>query len=101
MHPQITSALAEQHRRDLVRAADRRRLAASLRGPRRHAVGLRVPRYRLSWSRVSLSPAGVAGPRERSWIIVISATRGHQGAGLPMVDRYSPSRVSTDPLSLR
>jgi len=75
MHPQITSALAEEHRRDLFSEAYRRRMAASLRGPRRHAAGWRVPRYRLSWSRTSLSPAGVAGQRERSWVIVISATR--------------------------
>ena len=75
MHPQITSALAEQHRHDLVTETDRRRMAASLRGPRRHAAGWRVPRYRLSWSRTSLSPAGVAGRREHSWVIVISATR--------------------------
>jgi len=75
MYPQITSALAEQHRRDLVREIDRRRMAASLRGPRRRTARWRVPRYRLSWSRTSLSPAGVAGQRERSWVIVISATR--------------------------
>jgi hypothetical protein len=81
MHPQLTSALAEQHRRDLLSQAHGRQLAASLRGPRRHAAGWRVPRYRLSWSRTSLSPAGVAGRRERSWVIVISATRAHRSAG--------------------
>ena len=81
MHPQLTSALADQHRRELVSEAGRRRLAAGLRGPRRHAAGWRVPRYRLSWSRTSLSPAGVAGRRERSWVIVISATRAHRSAG--------------------
>ncbi len=76
MHPQITSALAKEHQRDLARQASRRRMAASPRGPRRHALGRRVPRYRLSWSRTSLSPAEAAGRRERSWVIVISATRG-------------------------
>ena len=81
MHPQIAATLAEQHQRDLISQADRHRMAASLRGPRRHAAGWRVPRYRLSWSRVSLSPAGVASPRDRSWIIIISAARGHQGTG--------------------
>jgi hypothetical protein len=101
MHPQIATALAEEHRRDLIGQAQRRRTAASPRGPRRKAAGWRVPRYRLSWSRISLSPAGVAGPRERSWIIIISATRGHQGAGLSMADRYGPSRVSAGPLSLK
>jgi hypothetical protein len=101
MHPQIATALAEEHQRDLTGQAHRRRMAASPRGPRRHAAGWRVPRYRISWSRISLSPAGVAGPRERSWIIIISATRGHQGAGLTTVNRYSPSRVSTGPLSLK
>ncbi len=83
MHPYITSALAEQHQRDLSSQARRRQLAASLReprrrGPHRHGQGWRVPRYRVSWSRTSLSPAGpavAAGRRERSWVIVISATR--------------------------
>jgi hypothetical protein len=74
MHPQITSVLAKEHQRDLASHASRHQMAASLRRPRRHAPAWRVPRYRLSWSRTTLSPAGLPG-RERSWVIVISATR--------------------------
>ena len=74
MNPQIASAVAEQHQRDLATQARQRRMAASARGPRR-TPGWRVPRYRVNWSRTTLSPAGPAG-RERSWVIVISATRG-------------------------
>ena len=73
MHPQITSVLAKEHRRDLASQASRHRMAASLRGPRRHARGWGLPRYRVNWSRTTLSPAG---RRERSWVIVISASRG-------------------------
>ena len=76
MHPEIASALAEQHRRDLARQASQRRAAQSARGPRRHAPSWRVPRYYVSWSRTTLTPAGATGRRERSWVIVISATRG-------------------------
>jgi hypothetical protein len=94
MHPEIASALAEQHRRDLARQAGwlpglrqqvssaptgkrrQRHAAQSTRGPRRHAPSWRVPRYYVSWSRTTLTPAGATGRRERSWVIVISATRG-------------------------
>jgi hypothetical protein len=90
MHPQITSLLANEHQRDLASQASRHRMAASLRGPRRHTLGWRtlgwrtlgwrtlgwrVPRYRVNWSRTTLSPADLPG-RERSWVIVISASRG-------------------------
>ena len=76
MYPEIASALAEQHQRDLIRQASQQHAARSVRGPRPHAPGWRVPRYRVHWSRMTLSPAGVAGQHERSWVIVISATRG-------------------------
>jgi hypothetical protein len=76
MHPEMTRVLVEQRHRELTAQARQCRAAASLRRPRRHAAGWRVPRYRVSWSRIILSPAGVAGRRERSWVIVISATRG-------------------------
>ncbi|HMD91874.1 MAG TPA: hypothetical protein VKG80_04450 [Trebonia sp.] len=75
MHPQIASVLAKEHQRDLASQASRHRMAASLRGPRRHTPAWRVPRYRVNWSRTTLSPVGQAGRRERSWVIVISATR--------------------------
>ena len=56
--------------------------AASPRGPRRgarrpHLRGALLPRYRVSWSRTALSTAAADGARRgRSWVIVISATRG-------------------------
>jgi hypothetical protein len=55
--------------------------ATSPRGPRRgarrpHLPGP-LPRYRVSWSRTALSTAAADGARRgRSWVIVISATRG-------------------------
>jgi hypothetical protein len=58
------------------------RVAASPRGPRRgarHAYlsGALLPRYRVSWSRTALSASTPDGAgRGRSWVIVISATRG-------------------------
>jgi len=76
MHPEMASVLATQHQHELTSQARRRAMAASPRGPRRHTPGWRVPRYRVSWSRTTLSPAAVTGRRERSWVIVISATRG-------------------------
>ena len=62
MNPQIASVLAEQHQRDLATQARQRRMAASLRGPRRRTPGWRVPRYRVNWSRTTLSPAGARPP---------------------------------------
>lgn len=56
--------------------------AASPRGPRRgarrpHLPGALLPRYRVTWSRTALSTAAADGAgRGRSWVIVISATRG-------------------------
>ena len=56
--------------------------AASTRGPRRgarrpHLPGALLPRYRVSWSRTALSASAPDGTgRGRSWVIVISATRG-------------------------
>ena len=54
---------------------------ASPRGPRRgarrpHLPGA-LPRYRVTWSRATLSMAAADGARRgHSWVIVISATRG-------------------------
>lgn len=56
--------------------------AARPRGPRRgtrrpHLRGALLPRYRVTWSRTALSTAAADGAgRGRSWVIVISATRG-------------------------
>ncbi|HET6189225.1 MAG TPA: hypothetical protein VFE59_19795 [Trebonia sp.] len=56
--------------------------AAGPRGPRRgarrpHLPGALLPNYRVTWSRTALSTAAADGARRgRSWVIVISATRG-------------------------
>jgi len=70
MHPELISALAAERRRDLNTSA----IAPARRPrPRRRLL----PRYRLTWSHASLgaAAAAAAGRRERSWVIVISATR--------------------------
>ena len=47
------------------------------RGTRRPHLPGPLPRYRVSWSRTALSTAAADGARRgRSWVIVISATRG-------------------------
>ena len=81
MHPYMASALAAEHHRDLTERAGRRHATARPRGPRRrgpHAYLSRVlvPRYRVTWTRTTLAPAGAPGRRERAWLIVISASRG-------------------------
>lgn len=76
MHPEMAGVLAEQHQHELTRHAGSRHAAASLRGPRRPASRWHAPRYRVHWSRTTLSPVDTAGRRERSWVIVISASRG-------------------------
>jgi len=72
MNPALTAALAADHSRELTtRAASRRALASQVlpRSGRRLA-----PRYRVTWTRVSL--AMTDGNRRRSsWAIVISASR--------------------------
>lgn len=74
MNPDTAAALAELHRHDLItRAARERRAAASPRPRHLPPRGL-LPRYRLSWSRTTLSSR--AGQRGHAWVIVISATRG-------------------------
>lgn len=95
MHPDMASALASQHRHEMTAKAGHHahathashtagacQPAASLRGPRRGArraylSGALLPRYRVSWSRTALSASAPGGAeRGRSWVIVISATRG-------------------------
>ena len=84
MHPEIAVTLAEQHRQELVRHT-----AANRRDPEGSAGSRwlsRLPRWRVTWSRTVLSPAGVPGtasssrpdrPGERgsSLVIIISAHR--------------------------
>ena len=95
MHPDMASALASQHRHEMTAKAGHHaratqagetagacQSAASPRGPRRGArraylSGALLPRYRVSWSRTALSASAADGAgRGRSWVIVISATRG-------------------------
>ena len=96
MHPHMTTDLASQHRHEMTvkashhaqaahasETAGARQAAASPRGPRRGGArraylrGALLPRYRVSWSRTALSTAAADGARRgRSWVIVISATRG-------------------------
>jgi hypothetical protein len=81
MHPEIALALAEERQRELARLASQRHVAhadveyAGDVTPR-HVPAWHIPRYRVSWSRTTLPAIGVAGRRSRSWVIVISATRG-------------------------
>ena len=100
MHPDMASALASQYRHEMTAKAGhytRTTLAAQAgetaeacqtahasqaaqvaRGARRpHLSGALLPHYRVSWSRTALSTAAADGARRgRSWVIVISATRG-------------------------
>ena len=95
MHPDMASALASQHRHEMTAKAGHYaqatqtgetagacQAAASPRGPRRgvrraYLSGALLPRYRVSWSRTALSASAPDGAeRGRSWVIVISATRG-------------------------
>jgi hypothetical protein len=80
MNLEMATALAEEHQREMARVSQ-------LRVPRSAdeyvrdvhdtgATGWRLPRYRVRWSRTTLPAIGTAGRRERSWVIVISATRG-------------------------
>jgi hypothetical protein len=84
MHPEIAMTLAEQRRQELVRHT-----AGSRRDPKGSARSRwlsRLPRWRVTWSRTVLSPAGVPGtaissrpdrPGQRgsSLVIIISAHR--------------------------
>jgi hypothetical protein len=71
MNHQMTSALVKDRQRELTREASR----YAARRASDH-TGRRIPRYHVSWSRMSLPAIGAAGRRERSWVIVISATKG-------------------------
>jgi hypothetical protein len=72
MHPEVARALVTQRREDLTRSA-----ALSRPGLRRP-----LPRWRISWSRMTLPPAAldpgrtaVAGRPGSSLVIIISAYR--------------------------
>jgi hypothetical protein len=73
MHPELTTALAAEHCRDLTdQAAQYRALPpqARSRRPRR----LLASPYRVTWTRVRLALSD-GSRRSTSWTIVISATR--------------------------
>jgi hypothetical protein len=72
MHPELLSALAAEHTRDLARSAAVHRPppARARERARRRAL----PRFHVTWTRTTL--AAVADRRRaRSLVIVISATR--------------------------
>ena len=83
MNHEMTSALVKDRQRELTRQASR----YAARQASDHASdftskhtsgrpGRLIPRYHVSWSRMSLPAIGATGRRERSWVIVISATKG-------------------------
>jgi hypothetical protein len=72
MHPELTAALAAEHRRDLTASAAARSTVAHTTAGRRPRTLL--PHYKLTWSRTTLAQAA-ADRGSRSWVIVISATR--------------------------
>jgi hypothetical protein len=81
MQLEMLSALAEERQRELTRQVLRREAARGadewrVRVRDTRAWGRRLPRYRVRWSRTTVPGIGAAGRRERSWVIVISATRG-------------------------
>jgi hypothetical protein len=69
MHPELLSALATDHTRDLATSSPAVRRPSPARA--RHRA---LPRFHVSWTRTTL--AAVADRRRaRSLVIVISATR--------------------------
>lgn len=71
MHPDTAMCLVRHHHDDLIQRARQARTSAGSRGLRRL-----VPRWRVTWSRATLAAAGGSGRPGRSWVIIISATRG-------------------------
>jgi hypothetical protein len=74
VHPDTAIRLAQDHHDELTegaRAAREARSAGYSRPLRR-----RVPRWRVTWSGITLAAAGASGRPGRSWVIIISATRG-------------------------
>jgi hypothetical protein len=77
MHPELISALAAEHRRDLAARVSPgvTTAAGPTRAPARRRPARRaVPRLHVSWTRTTLLAVADAR-RSRSWVIVISATR--------------------------
>jgi len=81
MNLELASALIQERQRELGRKASQQRTVYGAPEPLSNVPGRRrpawrIPRYRVSWSRTTLSRIGAAGRRERSWVIVISASKG-------------------------
>lgn len=80
MHPEIATALADERQREMARRASRQHAVHASEytcdDSDSRTPGRRIPRYRVSWSRMTLPAIGAGGRRERSWVIVISATKG-------------------------
>jgi hypothetical protein len=76
MHPELLSALAAEHARDLAaRPPSRRPTSARRPTPaRERARRLALPRFHVTWTRTTLT-AVADRRRARSLVIVISATR--------------------------
>jgi hypothetical protein len=72
MHPELLSYLVAERHRDLAAARSRWRSPDGRAARRAHPRSL--PRFRVSWTRMTLC-AGTGRGRGRSWVIVISATR--------------------------
>ena len=72
MHPDMSRNLARDHHDELMERARRARALDGTRGERRR----HVPRMHVSWTRAALAAAGTSGRPGRSWVIIISATRG-------------------------
>jgi hypothetical protein len=76
MHPELLSALATEHNRDLSAAMTARRTPRPRAARRAYAARrlLTLPRFRVSWTHTTL--AAMPGSRSGgSVLIVISATR--------------------------
>jgi hypothetical protein len=81
MHPEIAKTLVKQRRQELTRhTVESRQQTMDSAGP---SWLSRLPRWRISWSRARLSPAGGpavadldrSGRRGSSLVIIISAYR--------------------------
>ena len=78
MQPDTAMRMTRYHHDELTKGARASRAARASRGrpgdvpkPRRH-----FPYWRLTWARATIAAAGASGRRSRSWVIIISATRG-------------------------
>jgi hypothetical protein len=73
VHPDTAMRMTQYHHDELTKGAraSRGRRPADERKPHWH-----VPHWRVTWSRATIAAAGASGRPGRSWVIIISATRG-------------------------